>query len=353
MSKEKLMLVSWKGANDTGGVERVTQYMVQAWKDQFEVEVVDFASIKRTWFYKKVLGRHYVLDAIMVSLYIRRKILGKRDQYKIVVQGFNAPFVKADIAFAHGTMRGLKTAVEGKNPKWHFNQYFEKLSMKRAKKVVAVAEHVRKEVNELYKVENSKITVLENCVDTDTFYPLNPKDKARDSDANITILFCGRLEYGKGVDKLLKLADHIEKLNGFHLIIATPDNTNIELFEYLEKTEIRIGLSKEQTNIFYNEGDVVYFPSYYEGFGLVAIECLSSGVPIIGNDVGEISDLYSRHQEGVKLLNENEEENLLMMGKLAGEFREYSAKIRLHNAMIEKYSLKLYEEKLRRLWSDQ
>ncbi len=37
MDKEKIYIVSWNGVSDSGGVERITYYMLQAWKDIYDV----------------------------------------------------------------------------------------------------------------------------------------------------------------------------------------------------------------------------------------------------------------------------------------------------------------------------
>lgn len=172
MSKPKVLIVSWDGVNDTGGLERVTQYMIEALNSKYNIEIAQLSDLERKQFYKVFLNRHYVMDAILMSLYVHNRIRAiGRDNVVVITQGYNAPFVKADIAYAHGTMRALKIAIEGENPKWHFNQWFEKIAFQRAKCVIAVAKSVREEMCKLYGVRKKKIKVINNCVDTDVFYP--------------------------------------------------------------------------------------------------------------------------------------------------------------------------------------
>jgi D-inositol-3-phosphate glycosyltransferase len=43
--------------------------------------------------------------------------------------------------------------------------------------------------------------------------------------------------------------------------------------------------------LYYNAADFCVIPSYYESFGLVALESLACGTPIIATDVGEVRDI--------------------------------------------------------------
>lgn len=129
--------------------------------------------MKEKFIYRLLLEKNYVLDAVLVSIFVSHKIrkTKEKDKIKVVIQGYNAPFVKADVMMAHGTMRGFKIAMEGAKAKWHFNQLFEKIAANKALRVIAVGMHVKEELINLYSVEERKIQIIENCVDTDTFFP--------------------------------------------------------------------------------------------------------------------------------------------------------------------------------------
>lgn len=347
MDKRKIYIVSWFGSCDAGGVERVTYYVEQAWKEKYDVEIIDFNLMKKIFIYRFLLEKHYVLDAILTSIYLNNMIhRHKHDDIKIVTQGYNAPYVKADILFSHGTMRGFKLATEGTNAVWHFNQIFERKAARNARKVIAVDNHVKKELHELYEVEKRKIIVLENCVDTDLFVP---KQKQKEQDVR-KILFVGRLEHGKGLSNLLELAKHIENRSDLKLVIAANNDTNAELFDEYKNVEIKVGIRRERMNDFYNEGDIMFFPSLYEGFGLVTIEALSAGIPVMGNNVGVVSDLYKRGQRGVAIIQKNMQKNIDKVIEMAEEYRDYQKRLQLHNEMVKTYNMKNYIKKLEDLW---
>lgn len=348
MCKQKIYIISWNGTKSFGGVERVTQNMLLCWKEQYDVEIIDFDRMKQKSIYKLLLGKHYVLDAVLVSIYTKHEIKkNKSYDIKTVVQGYNAPFVRADLMRAPGTMRGYKMALGGGKCKWHLNQLFEKISAQSAKRVIAVGDHVKRELSELYKIDEKKIAVIENCVDTDFFCP----DHKQHSENVIKILFAGRLEYGKGLNKLVELANKIEPMNDIRLLIAANNADNTELFDGLQHTEISIGLNKREMNQFYNSGDVMFFPSLYEGFSLSVIEALSVGVPVLGEQ-NVINDLRGQIPDGIGIIKKSMDENIFLMVQLAKKYQDLQKREALHQNVTEKYRLEIYREKLEKLWDE-
>ena len=346
---KEIVIVSWYGENDVGGVERVTHYMKTAWQDICKINIIDLEMVKSNSKYGMWLGLHYALDAFVISIYTNKFIRKlaekvKREDIIVITQGYNAPFVTADISLSHGNMRAFQMKVYN-DKRWHFSQFFEKHAWNAAKCVIAVGEHVKQEAIDLYNVSPDKIRVMENCVDTDIFYPLSRKK----DDSYYTVLFCGRLDKNKGLDKLLELANLIENQKNFFLLIATPNPVNSELFKDLSHVKVEIGLKRNEMNEFYNGGNVMFFPSLYEGMELVTLESLSSGVPVLGQNIGAIGDFWKRGQQGIKLMSDNMQENLMMMQQLSKQFQELPARISLHEDMVGNYSLAKYKDELNKL----
>ncbi len=342
--KNKIYIVSWNGLSDAGGVERVTQYLVNAWSEQYKVIIIDYKKMEEFKIIRKILKKHFIIDAVVSSLYVQA-IKRKEPESKIVIQGFNCPFVCADVAIAHGTMRGYKIALEN-DLKWHFNQLFEKIGMSKSKRVIAVSDSVKKELLKLYKISSDKIDVIVNSVDTEKFYPIK-----RDANMITTILYAGRLEFGKGLNEILELANIIENREKYKFIIATNDENNSSMFAKLKRTKILVGLKCDEMNLFYNSGDVFFFPSLYEGFGLVTIEALSAGIPVIGRNLGAIGDLYKRNVDGVDILSGNIEENLKKIEGLSNHYKDYEERLKLHKFMQDNFSIKTYNENIKEIWN--
>lgn len=350
MSK-KVYIVSWNGMSSAGGVERVVYYLNEILKEKNDVIIVDFEKMKSLNIYKffKFLFKDnsIILYSMLSSFYIWLK----KDKNSIVISnGINASFIKSDYLFLHGSASGHLNKLEGRLIKYNKGSLLEMLSGHFAKRLISVSALSKKEWIKFYKIKSNKIKVLNNCVDSNIFYPIKKEQTEK-----IRIIFCGRLEDGKGVYKLLSLAKNIEFTDEFQMIIATNSNQNIELFNNLKNTKILIGLEIDRLNEFYNEADVFYFPSIYEGFEMVTLESLSAGVPIVGNEVGAIAELSRRHFSGVTVINtdvDTDEEILKILRKQAMIFMDYNIKNGLHYQIKKYFDISIYIKKLRILLSN-
>lgn len=342
---QKIYIVSWYGCSNAGGVERVVQYMVNAWEESYDVEVIDLNKIRATCRYGRLLGIYHGIDSLIVSIYVRQ--LMRDGKSFVITNGYNCPYVHADILFMHGTMRGYKVACDGNRVKlWQISQLYERAACKKAKKIICVSQNAAEEVRRYYGARAYKIEILENCVDTDIFYPDSSMRKNKEV---INVIFCGTLEYRKGVDILFKHAKIIEKYDNMRLLIATQKSKNTEMFSGLKHTRIYKSLHVKDMNVFYNQGDMMLFPSRYEGFEMVTTECMAAGVPVMGNHVGAIGHLYNKGVEGVFLLSSSEEQNIKCICEQVQTFRSEDKKRTLHMNMEKMFGLRQYKEKMKNI----
>lgn len=266
---KKCIIVSFNGLGNEGGVERVSQYISEILGQFYEVQVMKMLEFHLPKF-------DYFFQALIMSL---RLWFVKKDI--VVSNSWQAFLYPCDISFAHGTTQGYmqRIGVFKKLSGAGIIAWMEKMSAKRAKKVLAVSAHVKEELSQLYHIPKKKIGVLLNCVD-DLLYV--PKD--RHSFTNKVILFCGRLETGKGLSYLKKLSDYLDTISGWEMHIASNTRINEELFSLNKNTHISWGLVADDMPDFYADGDILFFPSMYEGFSMATLEALSSGIPVMGTD---------------------------------------------------------------------
>ena len=57
-------------------------------------------------------------------------------------------------------------------------------------------------------------------------------------------------------------------------------------------------ISQSELADFYRAADVLIFPSYYESFGLVALEAMASGTPVVASRVGGLPKLIRNGETG-------------------------------------------------------
>jgi D-inositol-3-phosphate glycosyltransferase len=185
-----------------------------------------------------------------------------------------------------------------------------------ANRLIAATPAERAQLEWLYGADPDRIEIVPPGVDTQHFFPLS-REASRDRigaprDAWM-ILFVGRIEPLKGVDTLIRaiaLLAHecptwVERM--CVAIIGGDPATNAEL-ERLKAMREQLGLSElitflgardqDQLRYFYNAADFVVMPSRYESFGMVALEAMACGRPVIASEVGGLAYLVCDGQTG-------------------------------------------------------
>lgn len=296
-------LVSWNGYDSGGGVERVVGIVKRIIEKKYPVVIVDKKLIMNDPQYRRRYRSDQTLFLmVLFSSYVRRTA-GKRDI--IIGNGFNAPFVRKDLSIAHGCMYTFKKSIN-KFP-WSGSTFFEMIAHRNCRQILAVSEEAKHSLMRYYGIRERKIDVINNCVDSQIFFPLMEHTEP----SKTIIAFCGRLEEAKGLDVLLKLAAAIEKSTEYQLYIATPGKENNEAFYGRKNIKLQVGVSLEEMNRFYNSCDVLFMPSRFEGFEMVTLEALSAGVPVVGNYVGAIKELSDAGYDGVSVIKSSYVEQIL------------------------------------------
>ncbi len=341
-SEVKVYIVSWNGIDIGGGVERVVGLLKRIIEKKYQVIIIDKVFVEKDrWLKKFCAVKNPVMPMILASI-SAGKAIKKGDI--LIGNGFNAPFVKKDIIFAHGCMYTYKVAT-GSFP-WGGSTLFEKIAMRNSRRILPVSREAQAALVRYYKVKEEKTFVINNCVDTDRFYPVNKEEGG----SRPVILFCGRLEEAKGLGVLLQLAEYIQKRAEAEISIATPDSKNKELFSGMKNVQIHVGLNMDEMNQFYNSGHVLFMPSKFEGFEMVTLEALSSGIPVVGSRVGAIKELLDIKFDGVfETSHGTVREVLQQLITLADKYRfSMEERLKLHGNMKKKFGLDEYASKILR-----
>jgi len=195
----------------------------------------------------------------------------------------------------------------------------EKQVIRRADRIVVATLAEMTQLRFLYKADQHKMVVVPPGVDLSHFYPI-PADEAKTyvglKPENRMILFVGRIERLKGVDTLieamacLKLKDPKKPV---HLAIiggdpsASREQMTTEMVRLkdlcaslgLDESVVFLG-KRDQAKLpyFYSAAEVLVMPSHYESFGMVALEAMACGTPVIASEVGGLAYLVRDGETG-------------------------------------------------------
>ncbi|MCS7220399.1 MAG: glycosyltransferase [Anaerolineae bacterium] len=178
-----------------------------------------------------------------------------------------------------------------------------------ADRLVAASPLEKQQLIELYGADPDRIAVVPCGVDLRRFHPI-PQEVARAKlglpREQRLVLFVGRIEPLKGIDTLIRAMPRVvEKLpRGQHdvsVAIIGGDASDDPARLTAEMARLRalrneLGLedlvtflgarSQEMLPLYYSAADVVVMPSHYESFGMVALEAMACGTPVIASRVG-------------------------------------------------------------------
>ncbi|HUV75516.1 MAG TPA: glycosyltransferase [Dehalococcoidales bacterium] len=178
-------------------------------------------------------------------------------------------------------------------------------------RIVAATEREKEDLIRYYGASPETISVIPCGVNLSRFQPIDKETARQQLDLNgnrRNILFVGRIEPLKGIDKLLRAMTYLKNKHGFRLLIIGGDEHSqyeIDRLQQLSR-ELNIedsvnflGLIKqEKLPLYYGAADVCVIPSYYESFGLVALESLACGTPVVATDVGIAKKVIRQGETG-------------------------------------------------------
>ena len=176
--------------------------------------------------------------------------------------------------------------------------------------VIVNSNYMKNELQRLFGLPYEKINVVPNGVNLNLYNGVERDYDFRRqyaADNEKIILYVGRLVYEKGIQNLIAAMPKV--LNGYHdskLIIAGKGGMIDELRDEVRRLGIENKvyftgyLKLNQVTKMYKCADVAVFPSTYEPFGVVALEGMLSGTPVVVSDVGGLNEIVQHRENGMK-----------------------------------------------------
>lgn len=204
--------------------------------------------------------------------------------------------------------RPVVITLHGGDVTMYFKRYlWRKLglwALSNADQVIAVSSSLRRRVVKEHGVEGDKVTIIPNGIDVTRFAPMPTTEAVKRLELKgeaSRILYVGGLTRSKGVDYLLKAAKRLtETLHRPVEFLLVGEGEYERRAKLLTK---ELGIASVVTFIgkrpnpeiplWINACDLLVLPSLSEGFGVVLIEAMACGKPVVGTRCGGPEDIVN------------------------------------------------------------
>lgn len=218
------------------------------------------------------------------------------------------------------TLGAVKNGLNIGQPETELRLRTEKDVIANADMIITATEKEKRDMARCYDANPEKINICPCGVNAELFQGTE-RQKARRQlglEGEKIALFVGRIEPLKGIDNLLRAVAILKKENLRLLVIGGDEHSRRDMAS-LRRLAGELGIresvsflgSVPQSKLpfYYSAADVCVMPSYYETFGLVTLEALACGTPVVSTRVGVAESVIKDGETGY-LVDENTPELL-------------------------------------------
>jgi glycogen synthase len=262
---------------------------------------------------------------------------------RVLRRSYQIPMVSTIHATEYGRNNGLKSDMQ------KYISSVEGMLADESCKIVACSNYMRNEIIELFKPNWEDIWLIPNGIyEKSVQHKFDSINYRRNYalDHEKILFFVGRHVFEKGVNILIEaLPKILNKYKDLKTVIAGKG----PMTEPLRSRVFQLGLnnkviftgyiSEEDKNRLYRVSDIAIFPSLYEPFGIVALEAMAAGCPVVVSSAGGLGEIVQHKYNGLKTTTGSVESivdnviELLNNNDLAMELRKNG-----YRSVIEDYS---------------
>jgi starch synthase len=195
---------------------------------------------------------------------------------------------------------------------YELSSYIERTAYLGAKRVIAVSHGMRNDILRSYPdLDPSRVEVVYNGIDANKWQPVNDPDTVRelgvDPDRR-SVIFVGRITRQKGLPYFLRAARELPSDVQLVLCAGAPDTKEIQQ----EVEDLVAELAQKRSGVIWipehlpqpklaallTQADLFVCPSIYEPLGIVNLEAMACGAPVIGTATGGIPEVVVAGETG-------------------------------------------------------
>jgi glycogen(starch) synthase len=176
--------------------------------------------------------------------------------------------------------------------------------------IIVCSRSMKEDTKWKYQVPENKIVVIPNGINPNKFKGLSPnRDEVRGkygiAPSDKLVLFVGRLTHQKGCEYLVRAIPFVAKYHNVKLLVVGDGYMRGELESEANRTgegwRIKFTgfISDSDVSDLMLSSDLMAIPSVYEPFGVVALEAMAAGLPVVASDVDGLSEIIKHEQNGI------------------------------------------------------
>ncbi len=195
---------------------------------------------------------------------------------------------------------------------YHLSAWMEKTAIEAADAVIAVSQETRADVLRHFAIAPEKVHVIHNGIDPDEYKAVPGTDVLTRHGIDPTrpfVLFVGRITRQKGIIHLVDAIPRIDPSIQVVLAAGAPDTPEIgrEMEAGVARVAaqrpgviwIRDMLPRADVIQLYTHASVFCCPSVYEPFGIINLEAMACGTPVVASRVGGIPEVVVPEETGI------------------------------------------------------
>lgn len=219
-----------------------------------------------------------------------------------IVTNFQGPWAEESLVEDRGN-------EWGKRLRYQMKKNVELLSYRRSDRFIVLSEHFRDILHNDYGIADRRIHVIPGAIDHERFRPAEDRQALRRKlglTEQMKVLFCARrLVQRMGIDRLIQAMAEVNRSFPEAVLYIAGDGALREKLNGmigelgLRSSVFLLGrITNEQLVEWYQAADVSVVPTItLEGFGLVTVEALACGTPVLGTPYGGTKEILGKFSD--------------------------------------------------------